>query len=77
VINAWPVEALSVTLDRKYPVPQAGGRIAFQAPLRMGDSVREQSTILKVEPKSGRNGLVVFVTLQHEFFAGDVLAISE
>lgn len=55
----------------------AGGRIDFKAPLRIGDSVRKQSTILKVEPKSGKSGSLVFVTVKHEYFAGELLAISE
>jgi len=55
----------------------AGGRIDFQASLRIGDTVRKQSTIVKVEPKSGKSGSLVFVTVKHEYFAGDTLAISE
>ncbi len=122
VINAWPVEALSATLNRSDPAPQAGdplpagwhwmfflearpmselgtdghpqrggflppialprrmwagGRLTFQAPLRIGDTVRKVSTILKVEPKSGKSGSLVFVTVQHEYFVGDARAISE
>jgi 3-methylfumaryl-CoA hydratase len=55
----------------------AGGRIEFRMPLRIGDAVRKQSTILKVESKSGKSGSLVFVTVQHEYFTGDALAVSE
>jgi 3-methylfumaryl-CoA hydratase len=55
----------------------AGGRLEFQRPLRIGDTVSKRSTILKVESKSGKSGSLVFVTVKHEYFTGDVLAISE
>lgn len=45
----------------------AGGRFGFDAPLRVGDSVRKTSTIARVSAKEGRSGNLVFVTVRHEF----------
>ena len=109
-VTAWPVAALSATLDRDDPVPKAGdelppgwhwlyfletvrasglaadghakrggflppvalprrmwagGRIEFLRPLRIGDTVRRDSEILKVDAKQGRSGNLVFVTVRH------------
>jgi 3-methylfumaryl-CoA hydratase len=55
----------------------AGSRLAFYAPLRIGDSVERVSTIQKVEEKSGRSGALVFVTVRHEMRGGLGLAIEE
>ena len=43
----------------------AGGRIEFLRPLRIGDTVRRDSEILKVDAKQGRSGNLVFVTVRH------------
>lgn len=55
----------------------AGGRIEFLAPLRVADAVRRVSTIRNVESKSGKSGNLVFVTVEHQVFANDVLAVRE
>jgi 3-methylfumaryl-CoA hydratase len=55
----------------------AGGRFTFHAPLRLGETVRKVSTIRNIENKEGRTGALCFVTVQHEIFAGDQLAITE
>ena len=50
------------------PLPQrmwAGGRMTFTQPLRVGESATRESEIIKVEPKSGRSGQLVFVTVRH------------
>ena len=50
------------------PLPQrmwAGGRMTFTQPLRVGDAATRHSEIVKVEPKSGRSGQLVFVTVRH------------
>ena len=52
-----------VTLDRRM---WAGGRLVFHEPLRIGDSVRQRSEILKVAEKVGKAGRMVFVTVRHE-----------
>jgi len=55
----------------------AGGRIEFRQPLRIGDRVRRDSTVLSVEHKHGRSGDLVFVTVRHEVSANGTVAISE
>ena len=55
----------------------AGGRIEFRQPLRIGDRVRRDSTLLSVEHKQGRSGDLVFVTVRHEVSANGTVAISE
>jgi 3-methylfumaryl-CoA hydratase len=55
----------------------AGGRIEFRQPLRIGDRVRRDSTLLSVEHKQGRSGDLVFVTVRHEVSANGTVALSE
>ena len=121
-VAAWPVTALSATLDRDdaapktgdelppgwhwlffleakraselgpdghpkrggflppVPLPRrmwAGGRIEFLAPLRIGDTIRRDSEILSVEPKHGRSGDLVFVTVRHTISTGITAAVRE
>ena len=50
------------------PLPQrmwAGGRMTFARPLAVGEPATRRSEIIKVEPKSGRSGRLVFVTVRH------------
>ena len=44
----------------------AGSRVAFHAPLRVGEAVERRSTILSVTEKAGGSGRLVFVTVRHE-----------
>jgi 3-methylfumaryl-CoA hydratase len=55
----------------------AGGRIEFRRPLRVGDEIRRDSRILSIEPKQGRSGSLVFVTVRHSVFAGGEPAVIE
>ncbi len=62
------------------PLPRrmwAGGRLAFHAPLRIGDTVRKVTEIVDVTHKSGRQGDLVFLTLRHTLSSGDAIAIEE
>ena len=62
------------------PLPRrmwAGGRLEFLHPLRIGDEIRRDSTILSVEPKRGRSGNLVFVTVEHVVSVGDRAAVRE
>lgn len=55
------------------PLPHrmwAGGRIAWQAPLRLGEPARRRSTIARIDPKQGRSGALVFVQVRHEITQG-------
>jgi 3-methylfumaryl-CoA hydratase len=62
------------------PLPRrmwAGSRVAFAAPLRVGQVVTRRTTIADVEVKVGRSGPLVFVRVVHELGAGEGCAIRE
>jgi 3-methylfumaryl-CoA hydratase len=62
------------------PLPRrmwAGGRIEWQLPLRIGDRAKRVSEIVSVEPKSGRTGTLVFVTVRHTISTAGGTAIVE
>jgi 3-methylfumaryl-CoA hydratase len=53
----------------------AGSRLEFRMPLRIGEVVRRRSVIERVEPKTGRSGALVFVTVRHDLMrAGEAEA---
>jgi 3-methylfumaryl-CoA hydratase len=54
----------------------AGGRLTWAAPLPLGAEIRRITTIQDVTPKRGASGEMVFVTLRHDVYVGDVLALS-
>ena len=55
----------------------AGRRATFHRPLKVGDMVERVSTVRQVEPKTGRTGSFVLVTIVHEISAGSGLAVTE
>jgi 3-methylfumaryl-CoA hydratase len=55
----------------------AGGRIEFRRALRVGDAIRRDSEILSIEPKRGRSGSLLFVTVRHTVSAQGKLAVIE
>lgn len=55
----------------------AGRRARFHKPLRVGDMVERVSTVRQVEPKAGRTGSFVLVTVVHEMRTDAGLAITE
>lgn len=55
----------------------AGGRIEFMRPLHLGDVVRRDSEILKVQQKDGSTGSLVFVTVRHTLKVNESVAIVE
>ncbi|MGZ8268764.1 MAG: FAS1-like dehydratase domain-containing protein [Burkholderiales bacterium] len=62
------------------PLPRrmwAGGRLEFVRPLKVGEAITRESEIVSVEPKSGRSGTLVFVTVRHTIAAGGETAIVE
>jgi 3-methylfumaryl-CoA hydratase len=63
-----------VTLPRRM---WAGGRLEFLRPLRVGETLRRDSEILAVEPKRGRSGDLVFVTVRHTVLASGEMATIE
>ncbi len=62
------------------PLPRrmwAGGALVFHGPVCVGDLVTRRSTIADVTLKQGRSGPLCFVTVAHEIFSNDRLALSE
>ena len=64
------------------PLPRrmwAGGRLRWEPgnPLHVGQKIDRRSTILSVAHKAGRTGELVFVTVRHEIFNAQGLALSE
>jgi 3-methylfumaryl-CoA hydratase len=62
------------------PLPRrmwAGGRLAWHAPLRVGESMERVSRIASVTHKSGRSGDLVFVLVRHEVRSAQGLALTE
>jgi 3-methylfumaryl-CoA hydratase len=62
------------------PLPRrmwAGSRLTFPGALKVGEPAKRHSEILKVEPKSGRSGDLVFVTVKHSISGRAGLAVVE
>lgn len=65
------------------PVPDrcrmfAGGRLRVFAPLNVGDLITRVTSLAAVEPKQGRSGEMLFVTLRSEFRRdGELLLVEE
>lgn len=55
----------------------AGGRLTYHKPLTIGREAERESTIVKVEAKSGRAGKLVFVTVSHSIGCDGALCITE
>ena len=55
----------------------AGGRLEFRKPLHVGDEIRRESEIVSVEPKEGRGGKLVFVTVRHTVTCAGAVAVVE
>lgn len=62
------------------PLPRrmwAGGRLVWERPLRVGESLERISTVRAVELKRGRSGPLVFVRVEHRFLAQGALVLAE
>ncbi len=55
----------------------AGGRLSFPGTVKVGEAVKRRSEILSVEPKQGRSGDLVFVTVRHRISGAAGLALEE
>ncbi len=55
----------------------AGGRLAFDAPLRAGTSAKKLTFLEKTDRKEGRSGRLAFVTLRHEVHQQNRLCVTE
>ncbi len=62
------------------PLPRrmwAGSKIAFHAPIVVGQPLRKTTTIESITPKTGSTGKLCFVSLRHVVTADNELAIVE
>ena len=62
------------------PLPRrmwAGCRTHFLKPLKIGDLVKKRSSVVDINLKDGKSGLLCFVTANYEFFVDDKLMIKE
>lgn len=120
--TAWPVTAMTATMDRSDATPRdgepiplgwhwlyfleakpaaelgpdghprrggflppvslprrmwAGGRIEFMRPINVGERIRRDSEILSVQPKIGKSGSLVFVTVRHTVSGSGSVAVVE
>jgi 3-methylfumaryl-CoA hydratase len=55
----------------------AGGRLRFHHHLHMGEQVTRDSTIVRVEEKTGSTGRLLFVTVRHTISNGNGAALIE
>jgi 3-methylfumaryl-CoA hydratase len=55
----------------------AGGRLSFPGTLRAGAAATRDSSIIRVEEKTGSTGRLLFVTVRHEISGPSGLAITE
>lgn len=55
----------------------AGGRLVFDAPLKVGIEAERHSTITDIKEKQGKTGALLFVTVKHNYFQEGQLCISE
>lgn len=55
----------------------AGGRLTYETPATVGSEGERESTIAKVEEKSGRGGKLVFVTVRHRIRCDGAHCITE
>jgi 3-methylfumaryl-CoA hydratase len=55
----------------------AGGRLAFDSPLLLGQEVERRSVVQSVEHKQGRTGDLVFVTVAHELLVEGLRCVRE
>lgn len=62
------------------PLPRrmwAGGRFEFQRALKVGERLQRDSEVIAVEPKQGKSGNLVFVTVRHTVLASGEIAVIE
>jgi 3-methylfumaryl-CoA hydratase len=62
------------------PLPRrmwAGTHATYHRPIRVGERIRQVSTIEAVTPKTGKTGKLVFLKLKHEISGENGLATSE
>lgn len=55
----------------------AGGRLRFEAPLRLGVPAERETICETVHQKAGRTGPLAFVTLRHEIWQDGIRCVTE
>lgn len=55
----------------------AGSKIAYHAPISIGQAIERTTTIESITPKSGSSGRLCFVVLRHDVRAAGALALVE
>lgn len=59
----------------------AGGRTEFRQPMRVGETLERRSSLLRSDPKRGRSGEMLLVTVRHEYLrgfnGGEIVAVEE
>lgn len=63
-----------------FPYPRrmwVGSRIAYHAPIPVGERISKTTTIESITPKQGRGGGLIFLGLRHDISTPDALAITE
>lgn len=55
----------------------AGGRLCFERPVHLGETVTRRSTVVSIDEKEGRSGRLAFVVVRHEFHGPQGLALKE
>jgi 3-methylfumaryl-CoA hydratase len=55
----------------------AGGRIDFLKSIPLGAAMKRRSTVADISHKNGHSGPMTFVTVRHQVFVGEELAIRE
>lgn len=55
----------------------AGSRIAFPAPLVIGEAALRRSEVVAIVEKQGRSGRLCFVTLRHQLFQQEGVCVEE
>ncbi|MEO0991015.1 MAG: MaoC family dehydratase N-terminal domain-containing protein [Pseudomonadota bacterium] len=55
----------------------AASSVAFERDIRIGDTLTKTSTITNVEPKTGRSGPLVFVTVEHVYLREGACCLIE
>lgn len=63
-----------VTLPRRM---WAGGRLEFRRPIKIGERMKRESEIIAVDPKTGKSGDLVFVTVRHTVSVSGQIAVVE
>jgi len=55
----------------------AGSRLQWHSDVQVDEPIRRHSTVTAIEPKTGRSGSLVFVTVRHSWHCQDRLVIDE